>query len=148
MVNSLKPSDAIWHYRTLSNSSSTGLMLDILKMESWGSLQTQLFKIFIFLRSSAKTCVFWWWESVIESAAVVYRSHGSNRYLRQFAVTYNINGLNGNGSLSISLALTHWPLEDLNEILYIYFQTDFSDWWLRYLLWNCPQMKATGPYWR
>ena len=25
----------------------------------------------------------------------------------------------------------------------IYFQANFSDWWLRYLLWNCPQMNVT-----
>ena len=41
--------------------------------------------------------------------------------------------------------LTHWPLEDLNLILD--FQANFSEWWLRYLLWNCPQMNATRPYW-
>ena len=26
------------------------------------------------------------------------------------------------------------------------FQTNFSDFWLRYLLWNCPQMNLTGPH--
>ena len=26
-----------------------------------------------------------------------------------------------------------------------YFQADFSNWWLRHLLWNCPQMITTGP---
>ena len=25
------------------------------------------------------------------------------------------------------------------------FQANFSDWWPRYLLWNCTQMNATGP---
>ena len=24
---------------------------------------------------------------------------------------------------------------------------NFNDWWLRYLLQNCTQMNATGPYW-
>ena len=24
------------------------------------------------------------------------------------------------------------------------FQTDFSDWWLRHLLWNCPSLNVTG----
>ena len=28
-----------------------------------------------------------------------------------------------------------------------YFKADFSDWWLRYLLWNCPQMNVIGPHW-
>ena len=42
-------------------------------------------------------------------------------------------------------ALTHWPLGDLNEIWN--FQANFNDWWLRYLLQNCPQMNVTGPYW-
>ena len=33
--------------------------------------------------------------------------------------------------------LTHWPLEDLNEIFYVdNFQANFSDCWLRYLLWR------------
>ena len=27
------------------------------------------------------------------------------------------------------------------------FQTHFSDWTLEYLLWNCPQINVTGPYW-
>ena len=27
------------------------------------------------------------------------------------------------------------------------FQANFSEWWLRYLLRNCPQMNATRPYW-
>ena len=26
------------------------------------------------------------------------------------------------------------------------FQANFSDWWLRYLLWNCPQGSVTGPH--
>ena len=28
-----------------------------------------------------------------------------------------------------------------------HFQTNFSEWWLRYLSWNSPQMNATRPYW-
>ena len=24
---------------------------------------------------------------------------------------------------------------------------DFSDWWLRHLLWNCPNMNVSGPHW-
>ena len=41
--------------------------------------------------------------------------------------------------------LTHWPLGDFNLILGRVgnFQANFSEWWLRYLLWNCPQMNAT-----
>ena len=27
------------------------------------------------------------------------------------------------------------------------FQMDFSDWWLRHLLWNCPNMNVTGLHW-
>ena len=27
------------------------------------------------------------------------------------------------------------------------FQANFSDWWVGYLLWNCPQMNVTGSYW-
>ena len=27
------------------------------------------------------------------------------------------------------------------------FQMDFSDWWLRHLLWNCPNMIVTGLHW-
>ena len=41
--------------------------------------------------------------------------------------------------------LTHWPLRYFN--LNLYFQVIvklfFYKWWLRYLLWNCPQMNAT-----
>ena len=28
-----------------------------------------------------------------------------------------------------------------------HFQTDFSDWWLRHLLRNCPDMNVTGLHW-
>ena len=46
------------------------------------------------------------------------------------------------------IVLTHWPLVDLNEILDIsHFQVNFSKWWLRYLLWNCPHVIVTGLYW-
>ena len=27
------------------------------------------------------------------------------------------------------------------------FQVNFNDWWMRDLLWNCPPMNVTGPYW-
>ena len=40
----------------------------------------------------------------------------------------------------ITIYLTHCPLENLHEILDMLFQTDFSDWWLRHPLWNCPNM--------
>ena len=42
--------------------------------------------------------------------------------------------------------LTHWPPGDFNEILNN-FQANFSDRWLRYFLWNCPQVILIGPYW-
>ena len=29
----------------------------------------------------------------------------------------------------------------------INFQANSCDWWLRYLLWNCPQTNVTEPYW-
>ena len=39
-----------------------------------------------------------------------------------------------------SWGLTHWPLGN--------FQIDFNDWWLRHLLWNCPDMNVIGlPWW-
>ena len=43
--------------------------------------------------------------------------------------------------------LTHFPREISMKFQIRIFQTNFSDWWLGYLLWNCPQMNATGPYW-
>ena len=27
------------------------------------------------------------------------------------------------------------------------FETNFSNWWLKYLLWKCPQVIVTGPHW-
>ena len=46
------------------------------------------------------------------------------------------------------LKKTQWSLGNLNEILNMYnFQMDFSDWWLRHLLWNCPNMNVTGLHW-
>ena len=47
---------------------------------------------------------------------------------------------------SFVVALTDWPLGDFNSVLG-HFQANFSEWWLRYLLWNCPQMNAPRPYW-
>ena len=35
--------------------------------------------------------------------------------------------------------LTHSGLGYFNEIIDEYFQANYSDWWLRYLLWNYPQ---------
>ena len=44
--------------------------------------------------------------------------------------------------------LTHWSLGNLNWIQDIIsnFQVNFSDWLLRYALWNCSQMHVTGHY--
>ena len=44
------------------------------------------------------------------------------------------------------VSLTHWPLEDLTEILDDNFQANFGGWWLRYLMWNCPPMEVRGTY--
>ena len=41
------------------------------------------------------------------------------------------------GSFFYWIHLTHWSLRDMNEIL-CHFQADHTDWWLKYLLWNCP----------
>ena len=30
---------------------------------------------------------------------------------------------------------------------YLIILAHFTDWWLRYLLWNCFQVNVTGPYW-
>ena len=43
-------------------------------------------------------------------------------------------------------SLTYWPLGDLKEILNN-FHANFSDQWLRYLMWNCPLMNFTGLHW-
>ena len=47
---------------------------------------------------------------------------------------------------NFSGALTHWPMGDFN-LIFGNFQANFSEWWLRYLLWNCPQMNVARPYW-
>ena len=39
--------------------------------------------------------------------------------------------------------LTNWPLGNLNESLDMYFQTDFSDWLLRDLLWSGPNINMS-----
>ena len=39
-------------------------------------------------------------------------------------------------SVAVSKELTHWPMGDLKEII-----------WLKYLSWNCHQMNFIGPYW-
>ena len=38
-----------------------------------------------------------------------------------------------------------WALGGLNKKKH--FLSNFSDWWLGYLLLNCPQMNVIGPYW-
>ena len=45
------------------------------------------------------------------------------------------------------LQTVFWPLGDLNEIGISHCHANLSDWWIRYLLWNCPQMSAMGLYW-
>ena len=48
-----------------------------------------------------------------------------------------------------AVLLTHCPLGDSNEWLHKYcnFQTKLSEWWLRYISWNCHQMNVIGPCW-
>ena len=52
----------------------------------------------------------------------------------------------------------HWHLGNLNEsslapgkfewnFRYVNFPKDFSDWWLRHLLWNCPDMNVNWLHW-
>ena len=44
------------------------------------------------------------------------------------------------------IVLTHWPLE-FEWNFWSNFQANFNDWWLWHLLWNWPQMNASGPCW-
>ena len=47
-----------------------------------------------------------------------------------------------------NVIMSSWGPWEVWMKFYIYnFQTDFSDWWLRHLLWNCPNMNATGLHW-
>ena len=39
------------------------------------------------------------------------------------------------------------PWEIFIHLLISDFQANSNDWWPRYLLWNCPQMIVTGPWW-
>ena len=43
--------------------------------------------------------------------------------------------------------LTLWPLGNLNEILYFLY-TNFGEWCLKHLLWNCPNMNVIALHWR
>ena len=59
----------------------SGLTLDILKMASWVHIRIP----FIFLRPSAKSCVFCWWDGVIASAVFTenmldWHSRASSNY--------------------------------------------------------------------
>ena len=47
----------------------------------------------------------------------------------------------------LTCTLTHWPLDTWMKFYISDFQARFTDWWLRCLLWNCPGMNVTGPYW-
>ena len=51
-------------------------------------------------------------------------------------LSVSIKGFHCNGDID--------PRGDLNDISI--FQANFSDWWLKYLQWICPQMNVTGPY--
>ena len=42
--------------------------------------------------------------------------------------------------------LTHWPLKDLTTVSFRKFQTNFSDKYLKYFLWNSNQVNATTPH--
>ena len=61
----------LWH----SNTDTSGLALDIFKMESWNHLRCTANILtqetsFIFLHPSAKTCIFCWWDGIIASSAL------------------------------------------------------------------------------
>ena len=45
---------------------------------------------------------------------------------------------NGVTSHDVSMPSTHWPLGDLEDILFKQIEADFRDWWLGYLWWSCP----------
>ena len=51
-----------------------------------------------------------------------------------------------NSLLMLIHELIHWALGDLTFQI-CSFHSDFSDWWLRYLLWNCTNMHVTGLHW-
>ena len=62
------------HYRKLSTEGGCGRHFEngVLEPYGWDSLQTCLSKISsIFLRPSAKTCIFRWWDSIITERALL-----------------------------------------------------------------------------
>ena len=50
----------------------------------------------------------------------------------------------GDNLNQFAVSLRHQLIEALEKN---HFQANFSDWWPRYCLWNCPQINVTGPYW-
>ena len=79
------------------------------------------------------------------------RTHGVGRQdrlpVRQTTILEGAGELRQVGHLKYHSVLTHWPLRNLNEILEMECSKDFSDWWLRHLLWNYPNLNVTGLHW-
>ena len=72
---------------------------------------------------------------------------GGNRSVRVMRMALRDPILKGiNTPQELSTWLTHWSPGDLNDIWDETFSS-FNAWWLRYILWNCPQMYATWLYW-
>ena len=49
--------------------------------------------------------------------------------------------------LGICVTRAEWVNSCTSGRFQWYFQYVFSDWWLRYLMWSCPQMNVNWPYW-
>ena len=46
-----------------------------------------------------------------------------------------------------NLWVRHYQIKSFNSLAPGKFERNFSDWWLRHLLRNCPDMNVTGLYW-
>ena len=96
-------------------------------------------------------CQAWWLPTVIKpiccSVLPVHWHLWQNSRLVRLVVHRVHTYIHGIFFIMLSVSLTHWPLEDFNDILDEWFSCNLSHWWLMCHLWNCHQMIVTGSYW-
>ena len=109
----------------------------------------------------ARSHLFWWELTVWLMAILIPLSNvnGNIAYVHGSTVTIQHARPLTHGGLdkmahvlqaSFYIKIFTWlivALEILMKLWMSTFQVTYSDWWLRYLLWNCPQKNVTRPYW-
>ena len=106
------------------------------------------------MASNAENVSIWWRHHVPQVSSTAVQSSNELQILDHMTGYQDSNSTSGHQGTymfqypffpSQTRKLTHWPLGNFNEI-FGNFQANLNDSWLRYPLWKCPLINATGPY--